>query len=67
MILIDGPHAGRVAWRPSGNTSRGGTRPPGWRINQIHHAELLPGHEPQPPPEPSESRIENYLDTLLAA
>ncbi|MGI6796444.1 DUF222 domain-containing protein [Gordonia sihwensis] len=67
MILIDGPHAGRVVWRPSGNTSRGGTRPPGWRINQIHHAELLPDHQPQPPPEPSESRIENYLDTLLAA
>ncbi|EGD54192.1 HNH endonuclease signature motif containing protein, partial [Gordonia neofelifaecis] len=62
MILIDGPHAGRVAWRPVGE--RPGQR---WRINQIHHAELLPDQGPHAPPALDASRAEAHLDALLAA
>ena len=61
MILIDGPHAGRVAWRP---VTQGKGRD--WRVNHIHHAELLPDQGPHAPPDPKGSRVEAYLAKLVA-
>ncbi|AUH68052.1 MULTISPECIES: HNH endonuclease signature motif containing protein [Gordonia] len=63
MLLIDGPHAGRIAWRPVA------ARYPrkGWRVNQIHHAELLPDQGPHAPPAPGDSRGQAYLARLIAA
>ncbi|GAC61504.1 hypothetical protein GSI01S_18_00650 [Gordonia sihwensis NBRC 108236] len=63
MILNDGPHAGRVAWRPI--TTGHGRK--AWRVNHIHHAELLPDQGPHAPPGPEDSRIEGYLARLTAA
>ncbi|MCK0440913.1 HNH endonuclease [Gordonia alkaliphila] len=44
-ILADGPDAGRVAWRPAGRDAP-------WRVNPLHHPELLirPALLPDPPP-----------------
>ncbi|MGB3602549.1 MAG: DUF222 domain-containing protein, partial [Gordonia sp. (in: high G+C Gram-positive bacteria)] len=62
QLVIDGPARGRVAWRP---------RTPGrraqWRVNQTHHAELLPIQGPHAPPSAKDSRIEAHLDHLLGA
>ncbi|KJR07365.1 HNH endonuclease signature motif containing protein [Gordonia sihwensis] len=64
MILIDGPHAGRVAWRPVTGSGHGRKA---WRVNQIHHAELLPDQGPHAPPAPEDSRAEAYLTRVTAA
>ena len=61
QTLLDGPNAGRVAWRPVADTRRD------WRVNQIHHAELLPDLGPHAPPSPEDSRVEAYLTRLLTA
>ncbi|ALG86794.1 HNH endonuclease signature motif containing protein [Gordonia phthalatica] len=61
QILLDGPDVGRVAWRPVADTRRD------WRVNQIHHAELLPDLGPHAPPAPEDSRVEAYLTRLLTA
>lgn len=62
VVLIDGPDAGRVAWRP---VTAGRKR--AWRVNQIHHSELLPDQGPHAPPDPATSRVEAHLARLLAA
>ncbi|WP_347954566.1 HNH endonuclease signature motif containing protein [Gordonia aichiensis] len=62
VVLIDGRHAGRVAWRP---VTAG--RTPVWRVNPLHHAELLPDQGPNAPPAEEDSRAEAYLARLLAA
>lgn len=61
-LVIDGPHAGRVAWRPR----RPGKRSD-WRVNHMHHAELLPIQGPHAPPAAEDSRVEAYLEGLLGA
>ncbi|MBM7369422.1 HNH endonuclease signature motif containing protein [Gordonia hydrophobica] len=61
-ILLDGPYAGRVAWRPVPADTRRD-----WRVNQIHHAELLPDLGPHAPPAPHDSRVEAHLARLLTA
>lgn len=61
-VVLDGPWAGRVGWRPVG-PGRGRR----WRVNQIYHAELLPDQGPHAPPDPTASRVEVHLTRLLSA
>lgn len=61
-IVIDGPHAGRVGWRPVAMGPRAS-----WRVNQLHHAELLADQGPHGPPDPAGSRVEAHLTRLLTA
>ncbi|GAA4662974.1 HNH endonuclease signature motif containing protein [Gordonia humi] len=59
-IVHDGPHTGRVGWRPSGST-----RP--WQVNPLHHVGQEPEFLPHGPPRGSGSAVEALLATLLDA